>query len=48
MVIFRFIYQKEHGMNRSLRALFQRMLVCTSVIILRMVAKATATNNTVV
>ena len=48
MSYFRFIYKKECGMNRSLRTLSQRMSVCISVITLRIVTKATATNNTVV
>jgi len=40
--------KKERGMNHSLRALSQRMSVCTNVITLRIVAITAVTNNSVV
>jgi hypothetical protein len=46
--ILDFINKKERGMNRSLRALSQRMSVCTSVMTLSIMATATIPNMTVV
>ena len=46
--ILGFIYKKECGMNHSLRTLSQRMSVCISVIILKIITTATDANINVV